>query len=112
MKHLLIAVYIFSVLYCYLQLNIMIDRCVNLFKERHPTVLMDAPVGLKEFKLALELLGISAVPVINLFLGYFLSTLDKSVILEIVNNVEEKHRQEIIDAEKNVNKSDDLDNCF
>lgn len=105
MKHLLVTVYIFSVLYCYLQLNTMIDRCVELFKERHPTIPMDTPVGWRGFKLAIELLGISAIPVINLFLIYFLSTVDESVILEIIRSVEVNHWQEIRNAEEALNEN-------
>lgn len=100
MKYLLITVYIFSVLYCYLEFNSMINRCVELFKERHPSIKLDASTGLKELKLVIELLGVSAIPIINLLLGYLISTLDDSVILEIINNVEIKHWQEIHDAEK------------
>ena len=65
MKHLLIAAYIFSVFYCYMQLNTLIDRCVEIFKERHPAVPMDEAFGWKGVKLTIELLAVSAIPVVN-----------------------------------------------
>lgn len=113
MKHLLIAMYIFSVLYCYLQLNTMTERCVKLFKERHPLIPMDEPSGWSGFKLGVEVLGVSAIPVANLFLGYFISTLDETVISEIVMNVETNHWQEIREAEDELSeKFNDLDMYF
>lgn len=113
MKHLLIAMYIFSVLYCYLQLNTMIERCIKLFKERHPLIQMDEPSRWNGFKLEVKILGVSAIPVVNLFLGYFISTLDESVISEIVRNVETKHWQEIREAEEELSKKlNNLDMYF
>lgn len=100
MKHLLIAAYIFSVFYCYMQLNTLIDRCVEIFKERHPAVPMDEAFGWKGVKLTIELLAVSAIPVVNLILSYLLFTLGESVVSEVVNAVELNHWHEINELER------------
>lgn len=100
MKHLLIAVYIFSVLYCYLQLNTMIDQCLEIFQKRHPTIPMDTAFGWKGFVLTLKLLAISAIPIVNLLLGYAVSVIDEHMISEIVLDVEIRHMDEIKEFKK------------
>lgn len=99
MKHLLIAVYLFSILYCYLQINIMIDKCVEEFKKKHPGVLSKTRSSWSEFKLHVELLAISSIPVVNLIVGFLMSNFDNSVISEVVSNVELKHWKEIKEME-------------
>lgn len=102
MKHLLIAVYIFSVLYCYLQLNTMMDRAIEIFRERHPAIpIGDAPFS-KGLSLGLEVLAISAIPVVNVFLGYFISTMGDGFISEIVDSVEAKHWSDINKVESSL----------
>lgn len=110
MKHLLIAAYILSFAYCYLQLSAMIDTAVDLFKERHPLIPMDSPGGWRGLRVEAEMIGISVIPVINLLLGCFIATLDESVIQEIINNVEINNWQDIHDAEKDLTEElDDLE---
>lgn len=100
LKYFLIAVYIFSVLYCYLQLNMLIDRCVAVLKERHPLIPMDEPIGWRGLKLTAEILLTSAIPVANIGLGYFCDTIDEPIISEIINNVESNHWTEILTVEQ------------
>ena len=102
MKHLLFAAYIFSVLYCYLQLNTMMDRAIEIFKERHPAIpIGNAPFG-KGLSLSLETLAISAIPVANVFLGYFISTMGEGLISEIVDTVEMNHWNDIKEVESSL----------
>lgn len=112
MKHLLIAVYIFSILYCYLQFNTVINFCIKLFKERHPTLPIEGASWSKEFKLSLEILLISAIPVVNILFGVFISTLDDNTISEIVDNVEMKHWNEIYEIENGLEGKIDWDHYF
>lgn len=105
LKHFLIAVHIFISFYCYLQLNTLIDRCVVLFKERHPALPVDEPTGWKGLKLIAELFLVSAIPLLNLWLGYFCTTLDDSVVSQIINNVEVNNWQEIKEFEEAVSDS-------
>lgn len=112
MKHLLFAAYIFSVLYCYLEINAMIDRCIDVFKERHPLIPVgEAPIG-KGLRLGIEILAISAIPVMNISLGFFISTMGEEVISEVVNNVEVNHLEEIREAEGLADKLENLDEYF
>lgn len=102
LKYVVWTLYLFSVFYCFLQLNALIDKCVSQFKERHVLIPMDEPTGWNGLKLTIELLLISSVPVFNVGLGWFCGTIDDSVITEIVRNVEVDHWQEIKQAEQEI----------
>lgn len=102
LKHILICAYMFSVLYCYLQINIMINRCIELFERQHPLIPLKRTSAWSEFKLYTEVLAVSAIPVINLIVAFIISQFDDSVISEVVSNVEMKHWKEIKDAESGV----------
>ena len=112
MKHLLIAAYIFSIMYCYLQLDALINRCLDVFKERHPSFPVgDMPLG-KGLRLYCEMLAISAVPVINICFGYFIATTGENFISSVVDTVEMNHLVEIREAEELTEKLEDLDKYF
>lgn len=112
MKHLLFAAYIFSVLYCYLQLNAMIDRAIEIFKERHPAIPVgDAPFA-KGLELGLEILGVSAIPFFNLFIGYLASSVGEAGISEIVDSVEMKHYKEITEVENDLKGKIDWEHYY
>ena len=101
MKHLVFACYIASVLYCYLQLNMMIERCIERFMERHPSLPMENDAfSWNGLKLTMELILISAIPVANIALAMFCAQMGEGLINEIINNVEINHINEIRDFEK------------
>lgn len=112
MKHVLIAVYIFSILYCYAQLTNLMERCIAEFQSRHPLIPMDEPAWTSSFKVGLEMIAISAVPVINLFLGFSVSAMGDSVVSEIVTNVESNNWKEIQEAEDFQERKNELDKYF
>lgn len=112
MKHLLFAIYIFSVLYCYLKMNVMIDRCISVFVERHPLIPIGNPPWNKGFKLTLELLAISSIPIVNIFLGVAFSVIGDDAVSEIVDSVEMKHIHDIQEIEAITDKMEDLDKYF
>lgn len=112
MKQLLFAAYVVSVLYCYMNINLMIDKCIEIFKERHPTIPVENGSFDKGLKVWLEILCISAIPVLNVFLGYVFSTMDSEIQSDIIDSVELTHRVEIMEAERLAGKLNDLDKYF
>ena len=65
------------------------------------------------FKVGAEMIAVSAIPVVNIFLGYYFSNFDETVISEVIENVEAKYWMEIQEAEKEISsRLDDLDKYF
>lgn len=109
-KHLIIAIYISSAMYCYWQLGATIDSCIDLFKERHPSLPIDGAKFWPGLKFGIEVMALCAIPVLNLLFGYFCATLDHSVIIKIVENVETDHWKEIKEYENEFNSvAEELD---
>lgn len=73
----------------------MIDRCVDMFKQRHPEIPVSNPGFLGNMKLSLQIFGISLIPIINFFLAFLCSILDDEKIAEVIDNIEENHREEL-----------------
>lgn len=102
MKHLLFAGYIFSVLYCYLETNSIINKTLQRFTEKHPNLPISETSPLKRFQIDIEILLISMVPVINIFLGLVFSCAQDGLIDEVVGNIEANHWSEIRELESDV----------
>ena len=94
-KHCLIAAYIFSTLYCYIGFTHTIDEALKRIKENHPSLPFDELPAWKGLKLNLQLLALSAIPVANIFLGWFFNNIPEEVLDEVVCKVETEHWQEI-----------------
>ena len=110
-KHILIAAYIFSTMYCYMGLNALIERGVGEILKRHTSVSLDEEhVVWKGAKTHLIMLAISMVPVFNLVIGYFLNNISDEKIEEIVSAVEIEHWHELKEIEKIAEELDGLNN--
>lgn len=110
-KHLLIAAYIFSAVYCYMGLNVLIEKSVEEILKRHTSVsFVDNPIGWKGTKTYLMMLGISMVPLFNLVIGYFFNNISDEKISEIVSVVEIEHWHELKEIEKIAEELDGLGN--
>lgn len=110
-KHILIAAYIFSAVYCYMGLNILIEKSVEDILKRHTSVSFeDKPMGWKGVKTYLIMLAISMVPVFNLVIGYFFNNISDEKIAEIVSAVEIDHLHELKEIEKIAEELDGLNN--
>ena len=96
----LIVIYIFSVIYCYIATRSMVDRSMNEFFRRHPSLPMVKTSFREGIKLSLELLAISAIPVQNIFFGLFFDNASDEFIKEVVNGVEISHQKESREFEK------------
>lgn len=108
-KHILIAAYIFSVMYCYMGLNVLIEKSVEEILKRHTTVSFDEkPVGWMGAKTHLIMLAISMVPLFNLVIGYFFNNISDEKIAEIVSAVEIEHWHELKEIEKITEELDGL----
>lgn len=112
MKHLLIAAYIFSVVYCYMQFDALVESCIKVFKERHPLIPIDANRSWKGARATIEMIGVSLIPVLNLLLSLILSKLDDAAITQIIQTIEVEHWKEIKEAESVMDKFEDLDKYF
>lgn len=100
-KHILIAVYIFSAVYCYMGLNVLIEKSVEEILKRHTSVSFEAkPMGWKGTKTYLIMLVVSLVPLFNLVIGYFFNNISDEKVAEIVSAVEIEHWHEIKEIEK------------
>ena len=109
-KHLLIAAYIFSVIYCYMGLNALIEKSVEEILKRHTNIsFVDNPIGWKGVKTHLLMLGISMVPLFNFVIGYFFSNISDEKFSEIVTAVEIEHWHELNELEKISEEFDVLD---
>ena len=65
------------------------------------------------FKVGAEMIAVSAIPVVNIFLGYYFSNFDETVISEVIENVEAKYWMEIQEAEEEISsRLNDLDKYF
>lgn len=108
-KHLLIAAYIFSVIYCYMGISVLIEKSVEEILKRHTSVSFgDNPIGWKDAKTYITMLGISVVPLFNLFFGYFFNNISDEKISEIVTAVEIEHWHELKEIEKITEELDGL----
>lgn len=59
------------------------------------------------------MIAVSAIPVVNIFLGYYFSNFDETVISEVIENVEAKYWMEIQEAEEEISsRLNDLDKYF
>lgn len=112
MKHLLIALYIFSILYCYVQLSNLLDRCIDEFKSRHPLIPMEEATWTSSLKVEAEIIVISAIPIFNLLLGFHVSNMGENIISEIISNVESNNWAEIQEAEEYKKEKNELDKYF
>lgn len=100
-KHILIAAYIFSAVYCYMGLNVLIEKSVEEILKRHTSVSFeDKPMGWKGAKTYLIMLALSLVPLFNLVIGYFFNNISDEKVAEIVSAVEIEHWHEIKEIEK------------
>lgn len=85
------------------------DRAIEIFRERHPAIpIGDAPLN-KRLSLGLEVLAVSAVPVANLFIGYFISTMGDDFISKIVDSVEMNHWDDIKKVERSLEEQIESD---
>ena len=110
-KHILIAAYIFSAVYCYMGLNVLIEKSVEEILKRHTSISFeDKPMGWKGAKTHLMILAISMVPVLNLVIGYFFNNISDEKIEEIVSAVEIEHWHELKEIEKIAEELDGLNN--
>ena len=109
MKQILIAVYFFSAVYCYMGTNALIDRAVYELLKRHPNIPPQSMSGWKGFKAHLEMLALSLIPVVNLVVGYFFNNVSDEMIAEIVSSVEIEHWHEIKDFERFTEELDGSD---
>lgn len=96
-----------------MQINSVMERCIEEFKNRHPSIPMDSLSLKGAFKVGAEMIAVSAIPVVNIFLGYYFSNFDETVISEVIENVEAKYWMEIQEAEEEISsRLDDLDKYF
>lgn len=110
-KHILIAAYIFSAVYCYMGLNVLIERSVEEILKRHTSIsFYDKPMGWKGAKTYLIMLAVSLIPLFNLVIGYFFNNISDEKIAEIVSAVEIEHWHELKEIEKITEELDGLNN--
>lgn len=110
MKYLLISAYIFSILYCYMGLNVLIEKSVEEILKRHTSVSFeDKPIGWMGTKTYLIMLATSMIPLFNLVIGYFFNNISDEKIAEIVSAVEIEHWHELKEIEKITEELDGLD---
>lgn len=109
-KHILIAAYIFSAVYCYMGLNVLIEKSVEEILKRHTSVSFeDKPMGWKGTRTYLIMLAVSLIPLFNLVIGYFFNNISDEKIAEIVSAVEIEHWHELKEIEKIAEELNELD---
>lgn len=109
-KHILIVAYIFSAVYCYMGLNVLIEKSVEEILKRHTSVSFDdKPMGWMGTKTYLIMLAVSLIPLFNLVIGYFFNNISDEKIAEIVSAVEIEHWHELKEIEKITEELDGLD---
>lgn len=109
-KHILIAAYIFSAVYCYIGLNVLIEKAVEDVLKRHTSIsFLDKPVGWKGHKTYLIMLVTSMIPVFNLVIGWFFNNISDEKLAEIVSAVEIEHWNDLKEIEKMAEELNGLD---
>ena len=110
-KHILIAAYIFSAVYCYMGLNVLIEKSVEEILKRHTSVSFeDKPMGWMGHKTYLVMLATSMIPVFNLMIGYFFNNISDEKVEQIVSAVEAEHWSELKELEKMAEELNGLNN--
>lgn len=109
-KYILIAAYIFSAVYCYMGLNVLVEKSVEEILKRHTNVSFeDRATGWKGAKTYLIMLAVSLIPLFNLVIGYFFNNISDEKIAEIVSAVEIEHWHELKEIEKIAEELNELD---
>lgn len=94
--HFLFAVYVFSAVYCFVQIDTKIHQAMDIFLDRHP----DFPVGKSGFfdiaALYLKIALVSSIPVVNSMLALFLDRASVTIVEDVVSDVELKFASDII----------------
>lgn len=92
----LIVVYVFSAVYCFIQIDTKIHQAMNIFLDRHPGF----PIGKSGFfamvSLYLKIALVSSIPVINSMLALFLEKASFTIVEEVVSEVELKFAADIM----------------
>lgn len=92
----LIAVYVFSAVYCFIQIDTKIHQAMNIFLDRHPGF----PIGKSGFfsmtALYLKIALVSSIPVVNTMLALFLDRASIAIVEDVVSEVELKFAADIM----------------
>ena len=92
----LLAVYVFSAVYCFIQIDTKIHQAMNIFLERHPGI----PIGKSGFfaitALYLKIALVSSIPVINSMLALFLDRSSTAIVEDVVSEIELKYADDIM----------------
>lgn len=92
----LIAVYVFSAVYCFIQIDTKIHQAMNIFLDRHPGF----PIGKSGFfaiaALYLKIAFVSSIPVINSMLALFLDRASLAIVEDVVSEIELKFAADIM----------------
>lgn len=104
--HFLFAVYVFSAVYCFIQIDTKIHQAMEIFLDRHPGF----PIGRSGFfdmaALYLKIALVSSIPVVNSMLALFLDRASVTIVEDVVSEVELKFAADIMKSKK---EQQDLD---
>ena len=100
LKYLLFGVYAFSIVYCYMQFMAKIQECVDAFIDKHPEIPIKKSDMASKIWFQVEVVLISAIPLLNIFLAYFLNYAGGEIIDSAVANVEARYATEFADKEE------------
>lgn len=103
-KHILFAIYIFAVLYCYIQTEMMFERCISTFIEKHPKLQHLYDGASNAWLPRIKILSISLVPFLNIGLGFLISCLPDEFYDTVASRIEDDHRDEIFEWEADENE--------
>lgn len=103
----LIAVYVFSAVYCFIQIDTKIHQAMNIFLDRHPGF----PIGKSGFfsivALYMKIAFVSSIPVVNTMLALFLDRASIEIVEDVVSEVELKFAADII-RQKQIDSAEEV----
>ena len=101
----LIAIYLFSAIYCFIQIDSKIHKAMELFLDRHP----EFPIGrsgvFESLGVYIKIGFVSAIPIVNLLLAFFLENASATILEDVVRDVEMKYLEDRVRSKrKNTNE--------
>lgn len=94
--HFLFAVYVFSAVYCFVQIDIKIHQAMDIFLDRHPGFPVMKSGFFDMATLYLKIALVSSIPVVNSMLALFLDRASATIVEDVVSEVELKFAADIM----------------
>lgn len=92
----LIAVYVFSAVYCFIQIDTKIHQAMDIFLDHHPGFPIGKSGVFTMAALYLKIALVSSIPVVNSLLALFLDRASITIVEDVVSEIELKFAADIM----------------